>query len=71
MFLALGYSPISSSAPWPLGASHVPILQSEVEQEQRPSEKRDSEAIVVGAGHCDGDGERAYTVLRSLLVFAR
>ena len=45
----------------PLGAAYVPILLSEVEQEQRPSGNGDREAIVVGAGLCDGEGERAYT----------
>ena len=29
--------------------------------EQRPSGNGDREAIVVGAGLCDGEGERAYT----------
>ena len=43
----------------PLG--YVLILLSEVEQEQRPSGNEDREAIVVGAGLCDGEGERAYT----------
>ena len=57
----LGYVPISSSAPRPLGAAYVPILLSEVEQEQRPSGNGDREAIVVGTGLCDGEGERAYT----------
>ena len=57
----LGYVPIFSSAPQPLGAAYVPILLSEVEQEQRPSGNGDREAIVVGAGLCDGEGERAYT----------
>ena len=56
----LGYVPISSSAPGPLGAAYMPILLSEVEQEQRPSGNGDREAIVVGAGLCDGEGERAY-----------
>ena len=50
--------PISSSAPRPFGAAYVPILLSEVEQEQRPSGNGD----VVGAGPCDVEGERAYTV---------
>ena len=36
-FLAVGYAPFSSSGPRPLGAAYVPILLSEVEQEQRPS----------------------------------
>ena len=54
--------PIFSSASRPHGAAYVPILLSEVEQEQRPSRNRDSEAIVVGAGLCHGEGERAYTV---------
>ena len=48
----LGYVPIFSSALWPLGASYIPILLSEVEQEQRPSGNGDREAIVVGAGLC-------------------
>ena len=39
----------------------IPILLSEVEQEQRSSGNEDREAIVVGAGLCDGEGERAYT----------
>ena len=42
------YVPISSSAPRPLEAAYIPILLSEVEQEQRPSENGDREAIVVG-----------------------
>ena len=57
----LGYVPISSSVPRPLGAAYVLILLSEVEQEKRPSGNGDREAIVVGAGLCDGEGERAYT----------
>ena len=56
-----GYVPNPSSAPRPLGAAYVTILLSEVEQEQRPSGNGDREAIVVGAGLCDGEGERAYT----------
>ena len=40
---------------------YVPILLSEVVQEQRPSGNGDREAIVVGAGLCDGEGELAYT----------
>ena len=39
----------------------VQILLSEVEQDQRPSGNGDREAIIVGAGLCDGEGERAYT----------
>ena len=57
----LWYFPISSSAPRPLGAAFVPILLSEVDQEQRPSGNGDRQLIVVGAGLCDGEGERAYT----------
>ena len=53
--------PLSSSAPRPLGAAYIPILLSVVEQEQRPSGNGDREAIVVGAGLRDGEGERAYT----------
>ena len=67
MFLAVGYAPISSNAPRPLGAAYVPILLGEVEQEQRPSGNGDREAIVVGAGLCDGEGERAYTVYDPIL----
>ena len=58
--LCLGYVPNSSSARRPLGAAYYPILLSEVEQEQRPSGNGDREAIVLGAGLCDGEGERAY-----------
>ena len=57
----LGYVPLSSSALLPLGATYVPILLSEVEQEQKPSGNEDREAAVVGAGLCDGEGERACT----------
>ena len=57
----LGYVPISSKVLRPLGAAYIPILLSEVEQEKRPSGNEDREAIVVGAGLCDGEGERAYT----------
>ena len=57
----LGYVPTPSSAPRPLGAAYVPTLPSDVEQEQRPSGNIDREAIVVRAGLCDGEGERAYT----------
>ena len=52
----LGYVHISPSA-----LAYFSILLSEVEQEQRPSGNEDREAIVVGAGLCDGEGERAYT----------
>ena len=44
-----------------LEAAYVPNLLSEVEQEQRPSGNGDRESIVLGAGLCDGEGERAYT----------
>ena len=54
--------PISSDAERPLGAAYVPILLSGLEQEPRPNGNGDPEAIVVGAGLCDGEGERAYTV---------
>ena len=57
----LGYVLFSSSALRPLGAAYITILLSEVEQEQRPSGNEDREAIVVGAGLCDVEGERAYT----------
>ena len=42
-------------------AAFVPIMLSEVEEEQRPRGNGDREAIVVGAGLCDREGERAYT----------
>ena len=54
--------PISFSVLRPLRAAYVPILLSEVEHEQRPSGKGDREAIVMGAGLCDGEGDRVYTV---------
>ena len=57
----LGYVPSSSFDPRPLGAAFVSILLSELEQEQRPNGNGNREAIVVGAGLCDGEGERAYT----------
>ena len=57
----LGNAAISSSALRPLGTAYILILLSEVEQEQRPSGNEDREAIVAGAGLCDGEGERAYT----------
>ena len=60
MFFSVGKTPISSSAPRPCGAAYAPIFLSEVEQEQRPSGNGDREAIVGGAGLCDGEGERAY-----------
>ena len=56
-----GYVPISFGDLRPLGAAYIPILLSEVEQEQRPSVNEDREAIVVGAGLFDGEGERACT----------
>ena len=58
--LPLQYVPISSSAPRPLGTAYFPILLTEVEQEQRPSGNEDRQAIVLGAGLCDNEGERAY-----------
>ena len=58
MSWAVGYAPISSSAQRPLGVAYVPILLSEVEQEQRPSGNGDREAIVVEAGLRDSEGER-------------
>ena len=64
----LGYVPYSSSAPRPLGAAYVPILLSEVEQEQRPSGIEDREAIVVGAGLC-GECERAYAAYAHIMIF--
>ena len=66
--MCLGYVPILSSAPRPLGTAYVPILLSEVEQEQRPSRNRDREAIVVGAGLCDAEGERACTEYAPTIV---
>ena len=57
----LGYVPISSSASRPSGDTYVPIVLSEVEQEQRPSGNGDREAIVARAGLCDGEGQRVYT----------
>ena len=61
MFLAVGYATISSCALRPLGAAYVPILLSEVKQEQSSIENGDRETIVVEAGVCDCEGKRAYT----------
>ena len=66
----LGYVPLSSSALRPLGAAYIPILLSEVEQKQRLSGNEDREAIVVGAGLCDGEGDRAYTAYAPHYIFA-
>ena len=66
--MPLAYVPISSSALQPLGAAYIPILLSEVEQEQRPSGNEDREAIVVGAGLCDGEGEGAYTAYAPIMI---
>ena len=71
MFLTLEYVPISSSAPRPLGAAYVAILLSEVELEQRHSVNGDREAIVVGAGLCESEAERAYTVYDLILGVER
>ena len=68
--MCLGYVPISSSAPRPLGAASIPILLSEVEQEQRPSGNGYREAIVVGAGLCDGERVRAYIAYAPHYIFA-
>ena len=57
--------PLVHAVPW---AAYVSILLSEVEQEQIPSGNSDREAIVVGAGLWDGEGERAYTVFDLILV---
>ena len=52
----------------PLGAAYVPILLSEVEQEQKPSGNGVREAIVVGSGLCEG--ERAYIGYDPHYIFA-
>ena len=52
----------SDISPFPLvpRGPLVPLMfLSKVEQEQRPSGNRDREAIVVRAGLCDGECERA------------
>ena len=54
----------------PLGPLIIPLLLSEVEQEQRPSGNGDREAIVVGAGLCDGEGERPYIEYAPHYIFA-
>ena len=54
--------------PFPLVPhQYVPILLSDVEQEQRPSGNGDREEIVMGAALCDDEGERAYTVYDPIL----
>ena len=60
-------APVSSSAPRPLGAAYVSTLLSEVEQGKGPSGNGDREAIVVGAGLCDKECEREYTVYDLIL----
>ena len=55
----------------PFGAAYIPIVLIEVEQEQRLSGNEDREAIVVGAGLCDGEGERAYTAYAPHYDFSR
>ena len=69
-YKTLGYVPISPSARRPPWGRFFPILLSEVEQEQRPSGNGYREAIVVGAGLCDGEGERAYTAYAPHNIFA-
>ena len=60
----LWYVPFSSSSSRPLGDAYVPILLSEVDQEQRPSGNEDREAIVLGAGLCNGEGELSRFAIR-------
>ena len=47
-------------SPFPL-VPRGPFLLSEVEQEQKHSGNGNREATVVGAGHWEGEEERAYT----------
>ena len=54
-------SPFPLVARNPFRTAYIPILLSEVKQEQRLSGNSDREAIVVGAGLCHGVGERAYS----------
>ena len=58
----------SGISPFPL-VPRGPLLL--LEQEQRPSGNGDREAIVVGAGLCDGEGERAPTLGESTENFVR
>ena len=62
MLLDIGNAPISSSGTRLFLDAYVPILLSEVEQEQIHSGNGDREAIMDGAGLCHGEGEIAYTV---------
>ena len=62
-------SSVSSRALRPL--SYVPILPSEVEQEQRPNGNGGCEAIVVRPGLRDDEGERAYAVYDLILCRER
>ena len=55
----LRYVLISSSAPRSREATYTHILLSDVEQDQSPNGNGGREAIIVGAGVCDGKGERA------------
>ena len=64
-------APFPLSAPLPLGAAYVTILLGGVEQKQRPSGNRDRDAIVVGAGLCHAENERAYIAYAPLFdIFA-
>ena len=54
-------SPFPLISRGPLGPPVSLILLSEVEQERRPTGNGDREAIVVGAGLFDREGECAYT----------
>ena len=65
--LALGHALNSSSAPRPFGTAYLPISLSEVEQEYGASNNRHREAIVMGAGLSNGEGERAFTLFDSIL----
>ena len=47
--MTLSQMALSQVTIYPLGAAYVPILLSEVKQEQRASGNGDREAIVVGA----------------------
>ena len=61
---------MSPFPPVPRGPAYIPILLSEAEKEQRPSGNEDQEAIVVGAGLCDGEAERAYIAYAPHYIFA-
>ena len=66
----LSFQPVGFDLSTATRAAYILILLSEVEQEQRHSGNGDRDTIVVGAGLCDGEGERAYIAYARHYIFA-